>query len=57
MRAVVKPEKMLDQKAAEKNKNRVSSHPEDDFGFLLWKSELNKELLSFWKLLAEHYQK
>ena len=57
MRAVVKPEKMLDLKAVEKDKKKTGNHSEDDFGFLLWKSELNKELLSFWKLLAEHYQK
>ncbi len=26
---------------------------EEDFGFMLWKSELNKELLAFWKSLNE----
>jgi hypothetical protein len=30
--------------------------PKNDFGFMLWKEELNKELLSFWKTITEQYQ-
>ncbi len=30
---------------------------EDDFSFKLWKSKLNKELLSFWESMQETYEK
>ena len=38
-----------------KSKNHKQDAPEDDLDFMLWKTELNKELLSFWKSLQEKY--
>jgi len=32
------------------NMNEISS---EDLSFLLWKTELNKELLAFWKSMIE----
>ena len=43
----------------ERNPNNVRDKAdtrEDDLGFMLWKAELNKELLSFWKSITEQYQ-
>ena len=36
-----------------KIKNGSSGPPEDDLQFILWKAELNKELLEFWKSMLE----
>jgi hypothetical protein len=36
-----------------RRKNEIRSEPMDDMGFLLWKSELYKELMTFWKALDD----
>jgi len=36
-----------------KNKNGSDGIPSDELSFLLWKAELSKELLSFWKNMSE----
>jgi hypothetical protein len=36
-----------------KPKENVSTYPEEDLEFLLWKAELNKELTVFWKSISE----
>lgn len=33
--------------------NKKPKTPEEDLRFILWKAELNKELLSFWKSIIE----
>ena len=33
--------------------NKKPETPEEDLRFILWKAELNKELLSFWKSIME----
>jgi hypothetical protein len=36
------------------NNGHIDDRPdEDELDFLLWKSELNSELLSFWKSMTE----
>ena len=36
-----------------KNKIEKIDGMEDDLEFILWKAELNKELLSFWKAISK----
>ena len=36
-----------------KSKENAPKLPEDDLEFILWKAELNKELMAFWKALTE----
>lgn len=36
-----------------KPKNDTPAHPEDELEFILWKAELNKELLEFWKSIMK----
>lgn len=47
--------KIMDE---EKNysSDKKDNVPKDDLDFNLWKSELNSELLSFWKLMVEGSQ-
>jgi len=47
--------KIMDE---EKNysSNKRDNAPKDDLDFKLWKSELNSELLSFWKSMVEGSQ-
>jgi hypothetical protein len=33
--------------------NRRDTSPEEELQFILWKAELNKELLYFWKSITE----
>jgi hypothetical protein len=33
--------------------NKNPEMPEEDLRFILWKAELNKELLSFWESMME----
>lgn len=40
----------------DRSKNKKKKPPEDDFDFMLWKSELNSELLSFWRSITEDRQ-
>lgn len=42
-------------KNGDSSNNLHKSH-EDDLDFMLWKAELNSELLSFWKSLDENYR-
>ena len=44
MKKVQKPDYM---------KNHECENSNDELAFLLWKAELNKEILSFWKSLLE----
>ena len=32
-----------------KSKENIIKSPEDELQFILWKAELNKELMAFWK--------
>jgi hypothetical protein len=36
-----------------KPKENVSTSPEEDLEFLLWKEELYKELTTFWKAISK----
>jgi len=36
--------------------NKKENSPKDDLDFNLWKSELNSDLLSFWKSMVESNQ-
>jgi cysteinyl-tRNA synthetase len=36
-----------------KPKENTHNPPKDDPEFILWKSELNKELMEFWKTLTD----
>ena len=36
-----------------KTKENNNNPPKDDLEFMLWKAELNKELMAFWKELTE----
>jgi len=35
-----------------KHKDNFPSSPEEELQFVLWKAELNKELLEFWKSIS-----
>ena len=36
-----------------KTKNNLPESPEEDLKFILWKAELNKELMDFWKSMTK----
>ena len=36
-----------------RNKGNIEDIPSEELSFLLWKAELNKELLSFWKSISK----
>lgn len=36
-----------------KSKNDIPGSPEEELQFILWKAELNKELMAFWKSMTE----
>lgn len=36
-----------------KPKDNASEAPKGELEFILWKAELNKELLNFWKSMSE----
>ncbi|MCK4995768.1 MAG: hypothetical protein KAR55_02675 [Thermoplasmatales archaeon] len=36
-----------------KNKDNVSKCPEGELEFMLWRAELNKELMAFWKAITK----
>jgi len=40
----------------DESSNNSHKPPEHDMDFMLWKAELNNELLSFWKLITEGYE-
>ena len=33
--------------------NEKYENPDEELSFVIWKAELNKELMSFWKLMEE----
>jgi len=35
-----------------KTKNDIPDAPEEELQFILWKAELNKELMAFWKSIS-----
>jgi hypothetical protein len=35
------------------SKDKTPNPPQDDLKFILWKAELNKELMAFWKALTD----
>lgn len=37
----------------DKNHVNTPEFPSEDLGFMLWKAELSKELLSFWKSMKK----
>ena len=37
----------------DKNHENFPEAPVDELGFMLWKAELSKELLSFWKSMQK----
>jgi hypothetical protein len=36
-----------------KSKDGIPDSPEEELQFILWKAELNKELMAFWKSLSK----
>jgi len=48
----IKPEK-LDYIKSSHDKPTSPHEPIEELGFMLWKAELNKELMSFWKALIK----
>jgi hypothetical protein len=36
-----------------KPREDAPQHPENDLKFILWKAELNKELMAFWKSMTK----
>ena len=36
-----------------KSRDNAPSSPEEELEFILWKAELNKELMEFWKAITK----
>ena len=52
MRKINKPDK-LDSMKSVHDKPTNPHESVEELGFMLWKAELNKELMSFWKALIK----
>lgn len=46
----------MDNIKNDKSTNNKQNLPEDDIDFMLWKTELITELLSFWRSMPEGHQ-
>ena len=40
----------------DESSNNTHKPPKQDMDFMMWKAELNSELLSFWKTIEENHE-